>query len=206
MATTIVTISIDPTWVSNFNSQGTYSLCMARAVKDPSGKEVMNVIAQTITQFEPNVQFEWVDEFTINATTTAFNDGVLIQGEADGSVINYGQTYNIESWTKTQTYEDQDEVPNDSIGFQNEIVCSAILSMKANGADAPIFITPNQLPPGFITLAPRSKAMFWFQQGAKAGTMIHTIHNGFTVQTRPGSNHLRFTADGQWQNGPTDDS
>jgi hypothetical protein len=46
--------SIDPGWVSTFDSSG-YKLIMAKAVADPSGQSVYNVVASTTGRFDYHI-------------------------------------------------------------------------------------------------------------------------------------------------------
>ncbi|KAL8933210.1 MAG: hypothetical protein Q9216_006469, partial [Gyalolechia sp. 2 TL-2023] len=69
-----VKTTVDKSWVDNFNKNGV-RLCMAKATKDASGKDVFNVIALTRDKIAPNIDVEWTDEYAIEASTVAFNQG-----------------------------------------------------------------------------------------------------------------------------------
>ncbi|KZZ89164.1 hypothetical protein AAL_07812 [Moelleriella libera RCEF 2490] len=208
MATYSVIIRLDNFWVDNFNNTN-MKLCMAKATKDGTGKEVYNVIAKTSDTVQPTMTFTWTDEYKIEATTTTFSKGgkfrharraAKIEGTAGAKDIGTGQTYNIQTWTKTQVYTDSQNVNENSFGFANSIPCSIMLSMKDGSKFVPVYISPETEAPGMSTLTPIPKVVFWFQKLVESSTMIvNFVGANWTVTPIAGhTSTISYNKQGVW--------
>ncbi|ETS81272.1 hypothetical protein PFICI_06274 [Pestalotiopsis fici W106-1] len=194
-----VTIQLDNAWIDNFNKTG-MKLCMAKATKDSSGKEYFNVIAKTVDSVQPQMTITWVEEYKIEATAITFSKGAQISGTAGAKDINFGQTYQIQSWNKTQVFMDTQNVEKDSFGFANNIPCSIMLSMKDGNSFVPVYISEEVVIPGMTTLTPIPKVVFWFQKTVASQTMIvNTSGTPWYVTPTAGSNStIKYDKNGVW--------
>jgi hypothetical protein len=126
-----------------------------------------------------------------------------ITGTAGAKDIGTGQTYNIQSWTKTSVYTDSQNVDDQSFGFSNNIPCSIVLSMKDGNKFVPVYVSPDQMAPGMTLLTPIPKVVFWFQQKVESSTMIvNFVGKNWTVSPTAGENcTIKFDKQGLWSQG-----
>ncbi|KAI1267308.1 hypothetical protein F5Y18DRAFT_425151 [Xylariaceae sp. FL1019] len=215
MATYVINVDIDKSWVPKFNKSKT-KLCFAHGVLDSSSDDTglsFNVVG-TARDVLQNVSLTWTDEYAIAGGKQSFSAGTKIEATTDPEKIEFKQ-----SVTLNESYLLDPAKPDPKLGegvfaFVNKVTASVylykkIVNDKGASVSAPFYISkdgPN--PPGHSQLTPKPVTRLFFAKHYESGTMVEDFQSEYIDidLTNKTSAAVKYNADGHWIPSPNADA
>ncbi|KAI0373501.1 hypothetical protein BV20DRAFT_962666 [Pilatotrama ljubarskyi] len=165
MATFTLTVNVDSADYAALKA-AKYKLCIAKKVDN-----TYNTVWRGDTFFAYN-QFQWTSKYQVFGTQT-YADGALVVASTDAPDIQFGQTALLD---EDGTMHNASGTPNPrtgTFGVQNDY---GGIRIGVNGwlgdRFSPIFVTPQTVVNGPVTLKPVESVMVWFDQQHRTSTII----------------------------------
>jgi len=206
MTTYHLTVNIESKILKTLVASG-YNLCFATTVSNHYNVAALTVPSDQLT-FANDIS--WTTSYVIAGTQQPFQAGnVVSKGRAPALPIEFGQVYDLESWSEEPVVNSSSIVPPNAFDFKTGpgVDAAAVISLSIPNVSAtdpsPIYISPIEIPVSTTTFTPVVKVGLWFQQDLDTSTMIvvsvsqlHIID--FTSQQ---SRITTYQDDGTWQDG-----
>jgi len=181
--------------------KGAYTLCVAKVLQDPTG-EVSNVVMATIPSLEPIMTIKWTDTYQIYATSDPYQEGTVIStGGSKPMLVPLAHSYVMSGWADPPKVINDPAAPANGFCFKNGMECSAVVSVQDPHTlkFVPIYISPEPVIAGTVTLTPIDKVVLWFGRSVTTATMIAVDKgNSLTVDCTDGPQTVSFKAPGTW--------
>ncbi|KAI3317124.1 hypothetical protein HD806DRAFT_541530 [Xylariaceae sp. AK1471] len=207
MATYVINVDIDKTWVPKFNKSGT-KLCFAHGVLDSSSDDpglTFNVVGTARNVFQ-NVSLTWTDAYEIAGGKQSFSAGTKIEAITDPEKIEFKQSVTLKEDYLLETAKPDPKLGEGMFAFVNKVIASVYLFKRVvneNGASisAPFYISqdgPN--PPGHSQLTPKPVTRLFFAKHYESGTMVDDFQSEYIDidLTKKTSATVQYNAEGHW--------
>ncbi|KAI0824050.1 hypothetical protein BC628DRAFT_475719 [Trametes gibbosa] len=179
MSTFSLTVNISSSDIGVLKAAG-YMLCVAKKVNN-----TYNTVWRG-GSFLAHNQFQWTSRYEVFGTES-FAEGALVTAATESPEIKYGQTAVLDS---AGSMHNATGSPNSSGSFMvnNQYAALNIGVMGyLGGTFSPIFVSPNELVTGTITLTPVESVLVWLDTTHVTSTIITTsISNTIEVDFTSG--------------------
>ncbi|KAH9851379.1 hypothetical protein C2E23DRAFT_886558 [Lenzites betulinus] len=166
MSTFSLSVNIHSSDIGPLKEAG-YKLCIAKKVNN-----TYNTVWRG-GSFLARSQFQWTSRYQVFGTET-FAEGALVTASTESPDIKYGQTAVLDS---NGSMHNATGTPNSSGSFAvNNQYAALNIGVMGNlsGVFSPIFVSPNELVTGIITLTPIESVLVWFDTTHVTSTIITT--------------------------------
>jgi len=206
MGTYHLTVNIEADILKTLVASG-YSLCFATNVGNQYNVAALTVASDRLT-FANDIT--WTTSYTIAGTQQPFQAGNAVEkGRAPALPIDFGQVYELKSWSSEPVVNTSSVVPTNALGLQTGTGVDAAAVISLNIANisptdpSPIYISPIEIPNSLSTFTPIVKVALWFQQNISTSTMIVLSVSQAHVMdfTNQQTRITTYKNDGTWQDG-----
>ncbi|WP_457584908.1 hypothetical protein [Ensifer canadensis] len=173
----VVTIIVDLEDLVSLKANN-YAMCFAKKVALGSDGGSYNVVWQSLTGYSHSTSFLWWPQFALFATNY-FVDGRMVVASTNEPTLEFGQRCVLNQYG---LLEHPVSFGPDGVTMENQygpIHPALSQASVLNGVQTmtPIYVAPDLMSQGSVTLNPINTVMVWFQQDISCSTMFSSARS-----------------------------
>jgi hypothetical protein len=195
-----VTILVDLDDLATLKTNN-YAMCFAKKVASGGDSGSYNVVWQSLTKYVYSTAFSWTPQFSLFGTNV-FADTVTVTATTNARALGLGQQCLLDQNGILQPPATGGPATGVSMLNQFSLIHPALSQISTlNGVQqtTPLYVAPQGMVQGTVTLTPIDTVMVWFQQDIATSTMFSSARSNYTeIDLTMTNTATRLYKGGQW--------